>query len=430
MYIKIKKWLLWAIWLILFIMVVNSVIGYVNGLWQSRFGYFTDNISQIHYGHANTDTLTLKNGNILFLGSNSHKAYNLQKEGYQINKLTIKEEPCEIYDYKKNEFRDFKLPSDIAYYGKGILLNDNRLLLTYAYNPYDKNIKYAKYATRKKGQSSFPYDSMAIINLETKQVETMVQKKINKNYEPNPNSHGGTTFTLLGNGKVLIIDFINSIAEIYNPNTSTSKILNIEIIKDKGSVVIAQGENKALIFGPNKITKKQRRNLKPTDLDTVLEYDDATETIKVIGKTIRREYPIILRLNSDNILIMGGNIVHSKSHLDIREIEIYNTKTNSSKIIGHLKTKRKFDTSWCRSTFAAIPIDERYILITGGLTGAAPNQPHIKSTEILDLKKNKTYWGPNMNNSNFNHKMIKLNNGNILIVAYKMELFIAREWRK
>lgn len=77
--------------------------------------------------------------------------------------------------------------------------------------------------------------------------------------------------------------------------------------------------------------------------------------------------------------------------------------------------KRNYDYRNKISSFALAPINNRYYLISGGQAGSPTWSFHLKSTEILDLKNNKTIKGPNMKSAHFNHKMIPLKNGDILI---------------
>ena len=52
--------------------------------------------------------------------------------------------PCLIYDAKSFSVKQIEFPTDILYQPKGILLKNNKLLLTHVYNPNDTSINYPK----------------------------------------------------------------------------------------------------------------------------------------------------------------------------------------------------------------------------------------------------------------------------------------------
>lgn len=362
------------------IIVITFVIIFsAFNLKQCQFGYFIKGPIMQHT-HNKSDIITLNNGDILILGTNEYKVSKNSK----LPKL-VKQIPFEIYSLNENKFIDYKLPIDLAYLPKGLLLNNNQLLLTFASDLKTTNISYS---------------SMAIINLQTKKIEKIIPKKINKQFEPN---YENTNFTLLNNGEILIIDFKNQISEIYNPQTNISKILDIKFDKQYVSKVIAQGKNKALIFD---------------NYGNVQEFDASTKKLKVVGKYSGRENSILERINSNEILLLGGNeypFSFTVPHGNGQEIEIYNTETNTSKVICKLQKKRNYNYRNKISSFAVTPINNRYYLISGGQSNSTVWSIQLKSTEILDLKNNKIIKGPNMKSPHFNHKMVPLKNGDILI---------------
>lgn len=372
---KVFKYLTIALFIIIvFIFTLINISKY-------RFGYFIKG-PIMQYTHNKSDIITLNDGNILVFGTNEYRI----SKNTQIAKL-VRQIPFEIYNPDENKFINYKFPIDFAYLPKGLLLNDNKLLLTFVYDYKKTNV-------------NFPYSSMAIVNLETKKFENIIQKKINKQYKPNL---GNTSFTLLNNGEILIIDFENQISEIYNYKNNSSKVLNIKVNKQYGSKVIAHDKNKALIFDNS---------------GNVQEFDASTLKLKVLGKYSGRENGILKRINSNEILLLGGNeypFSFTVPSDNGQEIEIYNTKTNTSKVICKLQKKRNYDYRNKISSFALAPINNRYYLISGGQAGSPTWSFHLKSTEILDLKNNKTIKGPNMKSAHFNHKMIPLKNGDILI---------------
>lgn len=290
--------------------------------------------------------------------------------------------------------------------------------MTFAYAPYGAK-KYSKYGSPYDIKHPFPYDSMAIIDLNTMKIEKIIQKKINKTKRPTEFD----SFTLLNNGKVLILDGTSRprSIEIYNPETNTSKLLNIKINKTNQVAVVPNGENKALIFGES-YNKDEDKEKYYGDLDTVLEYDDSAETIKTVGKNLRRLSPQAIRIDNENILILGGHISGSttvpknKFHQD-SEVEVYNTKTNTSKIIGHLAKRRYSEPHDAYHDFTTLFIDKDKLLITGGYEPSIPSKISTKDTEIIDVKTGKISKGPKMIHRESEHKMLKLKNGKFIIIG-------------
>ncbi len=407
---------------ILCILAIFIIAIAIKMLLPYRWGYFAKGPA-MKYEHKYADAIKLDNGNILVLGTNSHQ------RAIKDNNLEIKETPSEIYNIKNNTFETVKLPNTIAYHNKGILLKNNKLLLTFAYAPYGAK-KYSKYGSPYDIKHPFPYDSMAIIDLNTMKIEKIIQKKINKTKRPTEFD----SFTLLNNGKVLILDGTSQprSMEIYNPETNTSKLLNIKINKTNQVAVVPNGENKALIFGES-YNKDKDKEKYYGDLDTVLEYDDSTETIKTVGKNLRRLSPQAIRINNENILLLGGHISRdtfmqkSKFHPD-SEVEVYNTKTNTSKIIGHLAKRRYSEPHDAYLDFTTLFIGKDILLITGGYEPSIPSKISTKDTEIIDIKTGKISKGPKMRYRESEHKMLKLKNGKFIIIgSKKTQLF--KTWK-
>ena len=392
-------------------------------LKQYQFGHFINGPITNYSHEISTDILTLDNGDLLILGSNCHQ--NLYNYG-SLNDMQINETPFEIYNPKENNFTKFSLPNNIAYQPMGLLLNNYKLLLTFVYDYKDS--KYSNYST--KMYPPYPYDSMAIVDLKNKKIEKIIQKKINKHNQPN---FQYTSFTLLGNGKILIIDFFNKIAEIYNPNNNSSEILNLKIDKEPGSKVIANGYSQALIFGATNLFPEEFEKLSYYSEDYVEQYDDNSKTLKQVGKTLRRSFPSVMKISQDKIIIFGGEInTLQKRYNIVNEIEIYNPKINESKIIAQFNQKRKFEAN--KTTFSGNLINDKLFLITGGVNGETPFKITKRSSEILNLETGDMYQGPNMKYAHANHQMIKLNDGNILIIGgrnlndnRKTELFKIRK---
>ena len=380
---------------VIFTVIVLVVLGLIiQWAIPYRFGYFTEGpkLAYEHFG----DVLKLDNGNVLLLGSNSHT--NPHKDNWNINELVISEVPSEIYNAESNNFEIFKLPNTIAYKPKGILLGNNKLLLTSAYNHNDK--KYPKYGSNM--PKPYPYDSIALINLDTNKVEKMLQKKLNRNKKPSDEIEA----TLLDNGNVLLVEPYNG-AELYNPKLNTSVLLknwNFE----KGSL-IPDKEGRVLIFCAN------TENSSTEEYANVYEFDTKTQTFKSIGKTLRRINPLVMKINNNEILLMGSaNWLRSE-----KLIEIYDTRTNTSRVVANFIEPKKRRTVFYphKPAFAAAATGKSYILITGGTNGSFPLTKFYDSIEVLNTKTGKIYKGPKMKRKIAYHKMIKLNNGNLLVVG-------------
>ncbi len=391
---------------IIILIAVIWLIFFIKDIPKYRFGYFVEG-PELKYQHSWADVLKLENGNVLVLGANQYEWPNEKdlknmkhKSSVGIEDMIIKETPSELYITNKNKFVDFKMPNNILYQPKGILLKNNKLLLTFVHDPNDKNIKYTEYV-KTKSAAQLSYDSMAIVDLKTGKVEKIARKKININKEPYIDS---TAFGLLDNGKVAIIDMSNDfIVEIYDPDSNTSEIVgkfdNLGYLSR--AVTIPKGKNSLLIFGIFYSSD--------AEIGGVLEYNDSTKTVKLVGKTLKQENPIVKRISDNEILIVGKE----------GKFEIYNTDTNTSKIVAKIlkKNDRKNDTSLHKPSFSGAFINERYFLITGGNNGGFPLTLANKTSEIFDLKTNKVYMGPNMIKLTDNHKSISLDNGNVLLMG-------------
>ena len=242
---------------------------------------------------------------------------------------------------------------------------------------------------------------MAIVDLKTGNVEKIARKKININKEPYNDS---TIFGLLENGRVVIIDTHNDfIVEVYDPNSNTSEMVgkfdNLGHLSR--AVTIPKEKDSLLIFG---ILYSSG-----SEIGGVLEYNDHTKTIKLVGEVLKQESPIVKRISNNEILIVGKE----------GKFEIYNTDTNTSKIVANILKKydRRNDSRLHTPSFSGTFINERYFLITGGNNGSFPPTRVDKTSEILDLKNNKIYIGSNMIKPTDNHRSISLDNENILLLG-------------
>lgn len=363
--------------LIIALVILTVLICCIPYFFRYRFGYFEKGGTTNFPHYKSSDIVKLDDGNLLLIGDNTY--YDDQN-----NNLST---PFEIYFSDANKFEEIKFDiGNLLYYPKGILLNDNKLLLTYVSQP-----------------PNMRYDLMAIVDLKTRKLEKVFKKKINIQRRPQVSSYPlyQEQFLKLDNGKVFIINFANpkTIIEIYSPKTNSSKLLNVDINKGFGSKIIEAGKDKVLIFGPD------RNDTKSISTD-VLEYDDATETIKVVGKILNGKDIELTKLNDNEILIYG------------KDFEIYNIKNNSSKLVGteRFKKHRKFDNLAGKWTYSLIPVNEKYILITGGTVGDGSLTFYRKSTEILDTETGKFYVAPDMHSKRGMHKIIKLNDGKFFVI--------------
>lgn len=380
--------------LFLAIVIVIVLILFSFGLFYSIFcfkhpyGYFINGPETIFQHSTASSVLTLKNGDLLILGNNIPKAKLFNRS--------------ELYNLEKNKFEEYNLLQDEVYYNsKGaILLDDDKILLPFVHNPKD---------TYKEFNSLYlnpNFNSMAIVDLKLKKVDKYIYKKINNKYPPNI----WTKFLLLGNGNILIVDFKNRVAEVYNPKSNTSKILDIKFNKDKTSQLIAYGKDKALIFGPSD------NNL--DSMNTVLEYDDTTATLKPVGKVSKRSVPYIYKFSDNRILLFGGLIGYVgypyPPH-QVQDIEIYDTETHTSKIIGQFTELRK--TSIDSFEYSGISLNDHLFLIAGGAAISPPILGSPWSTDLVDLKNDTVVKGPNMKYPMPRASNVRLNNGNIIFIG-------------
>ena len=73
------------------------------------------------------------------------------------------------YNIKTNTITDVAFPRQIYYRGIGIILENNRILLPFAYDPSKPEYK---------NKTAYPYDCMAIVDLNNAKVEKLLKKKI------------------------------------------------------------------------------------------------------------------------------------------------------------------------------------------------------------------------------------------------------------
>ena len=391
------------------------LIFFIKDIPKYRFGYFVEGKTLKFNEYRNTDILKLENGNILILGSNINGKYT----------------PSELYDVRKNKTHLIFLPQDIYYWGNGFLLKNNRLLLTNVYNQNKHEYRAKK---------AYPYDSMAVVDLNSLTIEKIIKKKINEIYEPLLHVNH-SNIVMFDNNKVFILDNKNKAIEIHNLEKNTSKLLTNLPLNISGYIaIIPTKPNRILLFGENNLSKEKEQNIRYGDLDNVYEYDDATSTIKPVGKTMRRWSPIVKKINKNKILIMSGQVYLPTGKVTkVKEIEIYDIDTNSSKIVANINIER------CNiipesSGFNGANFGKDKFLIIGGLCDinslykATTNSDPTRQSEILDLKTYNIQLGPKTPKKVTGQKMITLDNGNIFIsssrrIGDSKTVQIFKQWR-
>lgn len=381
-------------------------------LFKHRYGYW-ERIGDYWWDYPfRSDVLLLPDEKLMFLGCNCPQSHN--PSNWSISQLVLEDTPSAIYDLKSKKIDKFNIPTDIIYLPYGVLLKNNKLLLTYVYNPNGENKNYSNVS------SGEAYTSMAVVDLKTARIEKVIPNKIKKSYSCR---HVSTTFTLLGNGNVLIINFKDDVAEVFNPTTNTTKLLSIKTHKEPGSTVVPYGKSKALIIGettdafrvsPSRINGSLEENI--LEYDSILEYDDSTGKCNSIGRVLRREVPEASVINQ-SLIIVGGRINFSSGATrSSRHIEIFDLQNNTSRIVETFKAKRN------GGTFSIVPINSRYILIVGGWWGTYPFYHTQRTTEIIDLKNNKIFFGPQTAERTAAPWVFKLASGNILVVDSLWEI--------
>ena len=383
--------------IISFFVLFISIYKFIN-----NFGFVEkgSDISVTNY-HGQLSAFKLNDNEVFFFGSNRPECPT-ERGACWIYNMPIKETPSEIYNVENSTHKIIHLPNNILYQPDGILLSGDKLLLVNA----AKTKKLPKDNIGIKGTDFSIYKTLILIDLKSNKVIQTYDKKINKKYEPNQQY---TSYTLLNNGKILIIDFKNKIAEIYNPKQNDSIIVDFPFNKNKKNVVLPHKQEQALVFGQTKNNYN--------DSDTVIIYDDKNKTFKEFGHTYRRSNPYIISLDGNKYLILGGIIYnpHNAMNLDVREIEIFDANTGTYEIINKLPYLLKYDWRTDRNSFGIVSIDGRYVLMTGGTQGGYPFIRTLKSSLIIDTKKNTIKRGPNLKYPFSSHQMLKVNDVKILI---------------
>lgn len=339
---------------------------------EYRFGYFikTDGAK---FSHFASDMLKMDNGNVLILGHN-------KKINPPDKPAKFEEVPSEIYNYTENKYHDLKLPNTIAYLSKGIMLPGNRLLLTQVCNLSDND----------------SYDSMAIVNLNTKRIEKIIKKEIKTPYEYSDNN---TKFLYLNDDSIFIFNYADKVAEIYDLKTDKSTLIkNIKFKKGWEFLYAFEQNNNVLIFGA-KCTDIPDKN------DCILKYNNQAKTFTSIPIKAFDENSSIIKLDDNKIAIIENS-----------KINILDASTFELLAENNLIDEREEGLCYWGTCAKAIQISDNLILITGGKKGDYPDTKNLKTAEIYDMNKQISHKITNMPLGFSEHKMIKLNNGNVLIL--------------
>lgn len=395
---KIFRKELWVLYLTLFILLILPIIFSIS---KYRFGYiFKGPRATYHKFRTNNVFFKLKDGNIFILGM------NIGDDNSHIYAEEDRIIPSEIYNIKTNKIEPVTFPMSIKYYDNAILLEDNKLLLILAYDPNLPEYKNGK---------AFPYDSMAVVNLDDMKIEKMIKKKVNEKNKPFPNP----SKIYLGNNKVIVSD------EIFDIDKGTSKILKEKKLEKGYRIGIPTKENKMLIFVLASTFNKKAL------YDNVYEYDYETEELKFVGQITKREFPYIKKVSDDKILIIGG-VNPQNRFMKLSEIEVYDINTNESKVMSNMQIERC--TNGWKSGFDVDLFDEKYLFIIGGkcsvekVYGIKTDKRASTQSEIVNLKTNENYLGPKVDEVYLGQDIIKLNNGNLLIAGRGGDIQIFKQW--
>ena len=387
-----------VIFILILTLIIKSIYFAVN-FQKYKFGHFVKGLQLKHqHGGSNENTFKLDNGNIFILGKNDDNG------NYT---------PSEIYDIKTNKVKEIILPKNLYYWDNGLLLNNNKLLITHAYD--SNNSKY-------KLEKAYPYDSMVILNLDTMKFEKLIEKKINNTLEP------VRCFNIMNaalfDDKVFM--YQRGKVEIYNIDKNTSELMNISLDKFLNvDQVFPTKENDILLFGSNILSKDKEKKVEYGDLDYVYKYNYKSNTIKTAGKVLRRVHPRRIKIDDSRIVIFGGKAALPDSNskyreiTELKEIEIYNINTGKAEVVANLLEPRCYEFMGAGG-FNGAKLGDKYFLITGGKCFLGPmfgikSKTSPKDSEILDLETYEIQHGPKAKQELAGQKMITLNNGNIFI---------------
>ena len=388
------------------VIVIFFIYQTVNWVITHRMGYFVRG-ENFKYRHppSITNLVKMDDGNVLVVGNNT------EHEGYF---------PGELYNVKTNAITDVAFPRQIYYRGIGIILENNRILLPFAYDPSKPEYK---------NKTAYPYDCMAIVDLNNAKVEKLLKKKIanEEQYITKAIHH----IPLFDKYKVILFDLNKDRMEVYDTKNECSRIINLPPEMRRNLIrAIPVEENRILIFC-------SRGADKSTETDIVWEYNDTTKAIKKVGKRKKGDIIAIAKINPEEIAILNYRGISKDKTRIINEIEIYNIKHNTSKTIASLTTNFNYDLPG--REYNGARYGDNHFVVAGGrcemgkVLGYKDGQTMRKS-EIVDLKTYKTYVGPKTAHYIAGHQMITLDNGDVFIslsrsAGVSTEIQILKKWR-
>ena len=358
-----NKYIFILIIVLLFLIYVSLLL---RDIQKQKYGHFVKgaNLKYSHYQGYN-NVFRLDNNNIFILGENGI--------------------PSELYDIKTNTVQEIHFPDNLFYRSDGILLDNNRLLLSNAHiineNDYRKS-------------EIIPYGYIVIINLNNMIIEKIIQKQ--KNAEK-----GLTTAYLLNNNRVLLHRY-NQI-EIVDITNGTTRILKNVQIPNLFKIIPIE-ENKVLIFANANLESKS------AICDSIYELDILTENLKKINEITPREFPLIKKISDKEIVILGSYLKKDNNKI----IEIYDIKKNKIQVAANTVLNRcTFNNRLNVEKFV-----ENKLLIIGGscdISTLPSFEKQSKQSEILNLDTHEIILGPKSPYYIVGATTIKLKNGNIFI---------------
>jgi WD40 repeat protein len=204
------------------------------------------------------------------------------------------------------------------------------------------------------------------------------------------------TATLLKNGKVLIVGWDTSQAELYDPSTDTFIVTDsTKQVHRQGLTATLLNDGRVLIVGGNNAQK------------TAEIYDPATEQFSLTGNlTIEHSYHTATLLSNGCVLIAGGqNENGPQTHA---AAEIYDPTTGAFTLTGSLNEHRSIHT--------ATLLQDGQVLITGGIQTTTPGYGIVlNSCELYNPADGTFKLIQSLDQSRQGHAATLLNDGRVLI---------------
>ncbi len=214
------------------------------------------------------------------------------------------------------------------------------------------------------------------------------------------------TATLLNDGRVLIVGgrHNDNNTEIYDPKTNKFEIIaKMNIPRFRHSAVLLK-DGRVLIVGGVGIFPK-------FDLFSSAEiYDPKTNKFELVGKiNIARKKANLYLLQNGNVVIIGGIGEGHGDQIYLKDIEMYNPKTNEFKIIAKRNSPSRIP--------AAVMLENGTILFVGGSTGVGLSLQYPPESEIYNSETNTFIKGKKLNYPRSGNKATLLKDGNVLITG-------------